>query len=140
MSIRYKFFLAFSVLVVLACSVAFSGFRGIAGSGDLAVRLYDGALMGINHARSAHAALNEARRLIPPSLADGVPAETVIAFRALLNEIVGDLKIVRERIDNDDVAAALAGAEVAFAPGRRRNCSFSGPRQMASRWCRLLSR
>jgi len=47
MSIRYKFFLAFSVLVVLACSVAFSGFRGIAGSGDLAVRLYDGPLMGI---------------------------------------------------------------------------------------------
>ena len=114
MSIRYKFFLAFSVLVVLACSVAFSGFRGIAGSGDLAVRLYDGPLMGINHARSAHAALNEARRLIPPSLADGVPAETVIAFRALLNEIVGDLKIVRERIDNDDVAAALAGAEDRF--------------------------
>src|SRR5882762_4011119 len=112
MSIRYKFFLAFSVLVVLACSVAFSGFRGIAGSGDLAVRLYDGPLMGINHARSAHAALNEARRLIPPSLADGVPAETVIAFRALLNEIVGDLKIVRERID--DVAAALAGAEDRF--------------------------
>src|SRR5882757_10011900 len=114
MSIRYKFFLAFSVLVVLACSVAFSGFRGIAASGDLAVRLYDGPLMGINHARSAHAALNEARRLIPPGLADGVPAETVIAFRALLNEIVGDLKIVRERIDNDDVTAALAGAEDRF--------------------------
>jgi PAS domain-containing protein len=114
MSIRYKFFLAFSALVVLACSVAFSGFRGIAASGDLAVRLYDGPLMGINHARSAHAALNEARRLIPPGLADGVPAETVIAFRALLNEIAGDLKIVRERIDNDDVAAALAGAEDRF--------------------------
>ncbi len=114
MSIRYKFFLAFSALVVIACSVAFSGFRGIAGSGDLAVRLYDGPLMGINHARSAHAALNEARRLIPPGLADGVPAETVIAFRALLNEIAGDLKIVRERIDNDDVTAALAGAEDRF--------------------------
>jgi len=114
MSIRYKFFLAFSFLVVLACSVAFSGFRGIAASGDLAVRLYDGPLMGINHARSAHAALNEARRLIPPGLADGVPAETVIKFRALLNEIAGDLKIVRERIDNDDVTVALAEAEDSF--------------------------
>ena len=50
MSIRTKFFLAFSVLVALACSVAFSGFRGIAASGDLVVRLYDGPLMGINHA------------------------------------------------------------------------------------------
>jgi len=58
MSIRYKFFLAFSVLVVLACSVAFSGFR------ESQVRRscrapVDGPLMGINHARSAHAALNE---------------------------------------------------------------------------------
>jgi len=77
------------------------------------VRLYDGPLMGINHARSAHAALNEARRLIPPSLADGVPAETVIAFRALLTNS-GRSEIVRERIDNDDVAAALAGAEDRF--------------------------
>ena len=114
MSIRYKFFLAFSILVVLACSVAFSGFRGIAASGDLAVRLYDGPLMGINHARSADALLNEARRLIAPGLADAVPAETVIEFRALLNEIAGDLRIVRERIDTPDVTAALTGAEDRF--------------------------
>ena len=51
MSIRYKFFFAFSVLVALACFLAFFGFRGIAASGDLVVRLYDGPLMGINHAR-----------------------------------------------------------------------------------------
>jgi hypothetical protein len=42
MSIRRKFLLAFSVPAALACSLAFSGFRGIAASGDLVVRLYGG--------------------------------------------------------------------------------------------------
>jgi PAS domain-containing protein len=111
MSIRYKFFLAFSVLAALICSLAFSGFRGIAASGDLVVRLYDGPLMGINHARTAHAALNEARLLVTPGLGDSVPAETAIKFQALLTEITENLKIVRERVKNADVAAALAKAE-----------------------------
>jgi len=111
MSIRYKFFLAFSVLAVLICSLAVSGFRGIAASGDLVVRLYDGPLMGINHARTAHAALNEARLLVTPGLGDSVPAETAIKFQALLTEITENLKIVRERVKNADVAAALAKAE-----------------------------
>jgi methyl-accepting chemotaxis protein len=110
MSIRTKFFLAFSVLAALACSLAFSGFRGIVASGDLVVRLYDGPLMGINHARSAHAALNSARLLIMPALGDEVSSETVTEFRALLNEIAADLRIVQERIGDNDVTAALAGA------------------------------
>src|SRR5467141_2980308 len=98
MSIRYKFFLAFSVLVVLACSVAFSGFRGIAGSGDLAVRLYDGPLMGINHARSAHAALNGARLLMQAGLSAGAPKETVEKIEKLVAGITDDLKVVRDRV------------------------------------------
>jgi len=64
MSIRYKFFAAFSVMIVLACGLACFGIRGISTSGDLVVRLYDGPLIAINHARSAHAALNEARLLM----------------------------------------------------------------------------
>ena len=61
MSIRYKIFGAFSVVILLACGLAFYGIRGISTAGDQVVRLYDGPLMGINHARSAHAGLNEAR-------------------------------------------------------------------------------
>ena len=64
MSIRYKIFGVFSIVSLLACGLAFYGIRGISNSGDLVVRLYDGPLMGINHARSAHAALNEARLVI----------------------------------------------------------------------------
>ena len=61
MSIRYKIFGAFSAVILLACGLAFYGIRSVSTSGDLVVRLYDGPLMAINHARSAHAVLNEAR-------------------------------------------------------------------------------
>src|SRR5450755_3019668 len=110
MSIRNKFFLSFSVLAALACSLAFSGFRGIVASGDLVVRLYDGPLMGINHARSAHAALNEARLLIRTGVGGGESTEAIAKFQTLVREIEGDLKIVEERVDNEDVTTALASA------------------------------
>ena len=41
MSIRYKLFCAFSVVIALACGLAWYGIRGIATSGDLVVRLYE---------------------------------------------------------------------------------------------------
>ncbi len=111
MPIRYKFLLAFSVLAALACSLAFCGFRGVAASGDLVVRLYDGPLMGINHARSAHGTLNEARLLIASDLSEDVAAANAAKFQARLADIAEDLKVVRERIQNDDVTAALNRAE-----------------------------
>src|SRR5438105_15754479 len=111
MSIRYKIFGVFSIVIVLACGLAFYGIRGISTSGDLVVRLYDGPLMGINHARSAHAALNEARMLVHPTLSERVPDDVVAQFESLLNGIAEDLKIVRERIDDKEVAAAREQAE-----------------------------
>jgi diguanylate cyclase (GGDEF)-like protein len=111
MSIRYKFFCAFSVLVALACGIALYGFGGISKSGDLVVHLYDGPLMGINHARSAHAALNQARILVQPGLSEAVPEQTVATFEKLLAEIADDLTIVGERVKNADVTAALELAE-----------------------------
>jgi hypothetical protein len=59
MSIRYKLFGIFCIVTSLTCGLAFYGIRGISTSGDLVVHLYDGPLMGINYARSAHAAMNE---------------------------------------------------------------------------------
>jgi methyl-accepting chemotaxis protein len=120
MSIRHRFFLAFSMLAALACSLAFCGFRQVAASGDLVVCLYDGPLMGINHARSADATLNEARFLLASNASADVSDETVTAFRAQLAEIAEDLKIVRERIENRTVLDALM-----------RNLSFSGLRPTA---------
>jgi hypothetical protein len=80
MSIRYKIFGAFSVVILLACGLAFYGIRGISTAGDQVVRLYDGPLMGINHARSAHAGLNEARLIMQRSLTDGATSEAVARF------------------------------------------------------------
>ena len=111
MSIRYKFFCAFSVVIALACGLAFYGMRGMSTSGDLVVRLYDGPLMAINHARSAHAALNAARLLMQSGVSEGASKETVAKFEKLVAGIADDLKVVRERVKTKDVAAALERAE-----------------------------
>src|SRR5262245_64743436 len=91
MSIRYKIFGAFSVVIMLACGLALYGIRGISDSGDLVVRLYDGPLMGINHARSAHAALNEAQLLMYRSLVEGSSKEAVTKFEKLVRNVNEDI-------------------------------------------------
>jgi methyl-accepting chemotaxis protein len=98
MSIRYKIFGAFSVVILLACGLAFYGIRGISTAGDLVVRLYDGPLMGINHARSAHAGLNEARLVMQRSLTDGATTEAVARFEKLVRNISEDLSVVGPRV------------------------------------------
>jgi methyl-accepting chemotaxis protein len=114
MSIRYKFFGAFSIVIALACGLAFYGIRGISTAGDLVVRLYDGPLMAINHARSAHAALNDARLLMQRSLTGSEPEQTVVKLEKLFADVEDDLGVVRVRADNEDVAAALERAETKF--------------------------
>ncbi|MDB5635354.1 MAG: methylaccepting chemotaxis sensory transducer [Bradyrhizobium sp.] len=119
MSIRYKFFLAFNILVALACFLALVGFQGIAMSGDLVVRLYDGPPLGINHARSADATLSEAPILVTPDRDGGTHDDTVTTFQTLVAEIAADLKIVHERIENDEVKAAFAKADMVRKNGTR---------------------
>ena len=121
MSIRYKIFGAFSVVILLACGLAFYGIRGISTSGDLVVRLYDGPLMGINHARSAHAGLNEARLIMQRSLIGGATSEAVARFEKLIRNIGEDLSVVRERVQSANVKVAREKAEIRFARlvGRR---------------------
>src|SRR5205823_13129643 len=114
MSIRYKLFGAFSVMIALACGLAFYGIRGISTSGDLVVRLYDGPWMAINHARSAHAALNEARLLMQAGLREGMTKESVGKFEKLVAGITDDLTVVRERVKTKDVTAALERTETSL--------------------------
>jgi methyl-accepting chemotaxis protein len=121
MSIRYKIFGAFSVVIMLACGLAFYGIRSISGTGDLVVRLYDGPLMGINHARAAHASLNEARLIMQQSLGGGVSAESVAKFEKLIGDIFEDLNIVRDRVGSPTVSAARQKAEA-----RIRDWSVAG--------------
>ena len=111
MSIRYKIFGVFSILIVLACGLAYYGIRGISTSGDLVVRLYDGPLMGINHARSAHASLNEARFIMQRGLVEGASSDTVARFEKIRGNIFEDLKIVGDRVQSANAKVALAQAE-----------------------------
>jgi methyl-accepting chemotaxis protein len=55
--------------------------------------------------------LNEARLLVLPDLGDGARSETIAKFQSLLTRIDEDLKIVRERVNYDDVAVNLKKAE-----------------------------
>jgi methyl-accepting chemotaxis protein len=114
MSIRYKLFGIFCIVISLACGLAFYGIRGISSSGALVVRLYDGPLMGINYARSALAAMNEARLLVHRSMNEGATKEMVAKLEKLIGGISDDLKVVRERVDSKDVHAALERAEKSF--------------------------
>jgi len=107
MSIRYKLFGIFCIVIGLTCALAFYGIRGISSSGDMVVRLYDGPLMGINYARSALASMNEARLLVHRSQNEGAPKEMLVKLQKLIAGISDDLKVVRERVDSKDVTAAL---------------------------------
>jgi methyl-accepting chemotaxis protein len=114
MSIRYKLFGIFCIVTSLTCGLAFYGIRGISTSGDLVIHLYDGPLMGINYARSAHAAMNEARLLVHRSINEGATREMLVKLEKLITGISDDLKVVRERVVSSDVAAALDNSEKHF--------------------------
>jgi methyl-accepting chemotaxis protein len=111
MSIRYKIFGAFSVVLLLACGLAFYGIRGISSTGDLAVRLYDGPLMAINHARSAHAALNEAHLIQQQNLGGAASPGSVAKFEKRIGNVFEDLNVVRDRVHSQSVSAAREKAE-----------------------------
>jgi methyl-accepting chemotaxis protein len=111
MSIRYKILAVFSIVIALMGGLVFYGIHGISSAGSMVMRLYDGPLMGINHARSAHAMLNEARLTVQRGLSDGASNETVAKFEKLLADAFADLSIVRERVQTPNVKEALERAE-----------------------------
>jgi methyl-accepting chemotaxis protein len=111
MSIRYKILAVFSIVIALAGGIAFYGIHGISTSGSIVTRLYDGPLMGINHARSAHATLNAARFMVQQALSEGGSNETIVKLEGLLNDVFADLNVVRERVQAPSVRDAQERAE-----------------------------
>ena len=73
--------------------------------------------MGINHARSAHAALNEARLIMQRSLSEGTSGEAVVKFEKLIGNISEDLNVVRDRVRSANVSAALRRSRASCATG-----------------------
>ncbi len=111
MSIRLKIFGVLSVILVLACGLAFYGVRGITSTGALVTQLYDGPLMGINHARAAHSELNEARIIVQQGLSVGASSEAAAKFEKLVRGISEDLGVVRERVPAANVRPIREQAE-----------------------------
>ncbi len=111
MSIRFRILAVLGAMLALSCGLAFYGIRGISATGDLVVRLYDGPLMGINHARAAHASLNEARLILREGESVGASKEAVAKFETLVRGIYEDLGVVRERIHAANVDATREQAE-----------------------------
>jgi methyl-accepting chemotaxis protein len=106
MSIRLRILAVLSVMLALACGLAFYGLRGINATGDLVVRLYDGPLMAVNHARSVHAELNAALLILKSSESTGVSKEATVKYEKLLKAMFEDLDVVRERVQSGNVNAA----------------------------------
>jgi methyl-accepting chemotaxis protein len=115
MSIRYKLFILFSIVIGLAAALAVYGIHSLSVADSFVVKLYDGPLMGINHARSAHAQLNEARALMQRGLI--LRESTSAKLPAQLEDMVGnareDLRIVRERVADNAAQDALKRSEAA---------------------------
>jgi methyl-accepting chemotaxis protein len=111
MSIRTKIFGVLSLILALACGLAFYGIRGISSTGNLVVQLYDGPLMGINHARAAHAELNEARLILQQGLSVEASPEAATKFEKLVQGTFEDLGVVRDRIQAANIRAVQDKAE-----------------------------
>jgi methyl-accepting chemotaxis protein len=111
MSIRLKIFAVLSAILALACGLAFYGIHGIASTGALVTELYDGPLMGINHARAAHSELNEARIIVQQGLSVGASNEAAARYEKLVRDIFEDLGVVRDRVRADKIRPIQEQAE-----------------------------
>jgi methyl-accepting chemotaxis protein len=113
MSIRYKLALAFAAVLLLAGGLALYGIQTISATGDAVIRLYDEPLLAVNRARAAHANFNKARAAMERALAflDGAPEDQVRRVEGLVGDVLDDLRIVRDRVNDQSVVEALETAQ-----------------------------
>src|SRR5262245_29436223 len=100
MSIRYRLLLAFSVIVALTACVAGYGFQLVSSTSSLVVRLYDGPLMAVSHARAAQANFTEARRAVEKAiiLREAATAADFALIDRSMKQFASDMGIVQERM------------------------------------------
>jgi methyl-accepting chemotaxis protein len=115
MTLRFKLYLAFGVVVGLAAAAALYGMWVVSGTSTLVVRLYDGPMMAVGNARSAQLDFAAARAAMDRSLAlrDGSAGGSVAELEKHMQALAADIGVVRERMPADvrptiDKALALA--------------------------------
>ena len=140
MSLRRKFYGAFGLIAVLAIGLAVYGAHALNATGDLVVRLYDEPLVGVSYARAASATPERGARLDGSGSCCWARLSStngVMSLRRMQTDIDEDLGIVRERVHDPAIGAALDRAERADRRlGSRAAIRFSRRRRPASPRCR----
>lgn len=113
MSIRYKLLLIFGLLIAFSGGLTAYVLRAVFNTSELVVSTYDGPLMGVNYARSAHSKLTKASTMMRRSIAlrdlsSGQAAEDI---ERLVDDAKADLKVVRERVREPSVLSSLDRVE-----------------------------
>src|SRR3974390_806367 len=115
MTLRFKLYLAFGGVVVLATVAALYGMWVVSGTSTLVVRLYDGPTMAVSSARSAQLDFANARAAMERGLGlrDAAGTEGTAALERYMQALVADIGVVRDRMPADarpviDRALALA--------------------------------
>src|SRR5215470_6478739 len=103
MSIRNKLLAAFGIVVLLGAAVAIYGNWIVGRSGDMIVKLYDGPLMAVSHARRAQLSFAQAYRAAEQSLfIHDSSALSSAAFEKAMEQFRDDMKVVDERLPKDN--------------------------------------
>ena len=123
MSIRSKLFLAFSVVLSLAVSIAAYGVHAIANAENLVVQLYDQPFMAVSYARAAQSKFSDARAAMERGMQDNTFGSNDAVFTAAMNDVVQDLAIVGERTTGADYLKKIGNAQ-----------------QLAQEWYRMTSK
>lgn len=116
MTLRFKLYLAFSVVVGLATAAALYGMWVVSGTSTLVVRLYDGPMLAVSHARSAQLDFAAARAEMDRSLGlrDATAAASTAALEKHMQALASDIGVVRDRMPADarsTIEKALALAQ-----------------------------
>jgi len=103
MSIRNKLLAAFGVVILLVAAVAMYGHWIVGRSGSMVVKLYDGPLMAVSHARRAQLSFAQAYRAAEQALfmQDSASVLNSTAFEKAMEQFGEDMKVVDERLPKD---------------------------------------
>src|SRR5262252_5138850 len=116
MSIRNKLLAAFGVVILLVAAVAMYGHWIVGRSGSMIVKLYDGPLMAVSHARRAQLSFAQAYRAAEQALflQDSASVLNSTGFEKAMEQFREDMKVVDERLPKDS-ADNQVGAAVKLA-------------------------
>ena len=100
MSIRSKLLLAFGVVCLLSAGAALYSIRQVSALSSLVTQLYDGPLMAVSYARSAHVNFTQARSAVEEAIVMQEPmtAERITSIEKTMQQFVSDMAVVQERM------------------------------------------